>query len=80
VTNGIPLGRSLLLPVGTANSVQTLKVRSSAATVEGPLLRIEIMLADGRPPAAAAIAGGAPFGFWTDICAHEDAIGSHACC
>jgi hypothetical protein len=25
VTNGIPLGRSLLLPVGTVNSVQTLK-------------------------------------------------------
>jgi hypothetical protein len=26
VTNGIPLGRSLLLPVGTVNCVQTLKV------------------------------------------------------
>jgi hypothetical protein len=28
VTNGIPLGCSLLLPVGTVNSVQTLKVFS----------------------------------------------------
>jgi hypothetical protein len=33
-------------------------VRSSEVPWEGPLLRIEIMLAEGRPPAAAAIASG----------------------
>ena len=42
VTNGIPLGRSLLLPVHTVNCVQTLKVQNSISghlfsrNIEGP--------------------------------------------
>jgi hypothetical protein len=33
VTNGIPLGVSLLLPVGTVNSVQTLKVAAHMSAI-----------------------------------------------
>jgi hypothetical protein len=33
LTNGIPLGWSLLLPAGTVNGVQTLKVKDGVASM-----------------------------------------------
>jgi hypothetical protein len=36
VTNSIPLGGSLILPVGTANCIQTLKARTG--NIIGPIL------------------------------------------
>jgi hypothetical protein len=60
VTKGIPLGCSLLLPVDTVTSVQTLKVRPAGYVVKGeppPKAR----------PAAAGGGGGGGGGGMTDI-------------
>jgi predicted RNA binding protein YcfA (HicA-like mRNA interferase family) len=86
VTNGIPLGRPLLLPVDTVNCVQTLKELGWMKQRGSHRMWRPYMQSSGRtislrtkPFLAAPQAPTYGARFPTEKCTLEDAIGSHAC-